>query len=218
MKVRWLGHSCIEILAQKHILIDPDYLREPLPNLDYILITHGHEDHLGKVAELRTGRILASRDVCETVRRQGIPARRLQAVEPGEVVDNVWILKGYSPTGRLSELWSRLFGRTHALPGGTPLSFLVDDGLSLLHIGDAYKVPANTWASILCLPYRTVPFRDERFKKRLIGMVNRLRPRYVIPVHHDIPPWEADPEELRGQIDSELIIPTEWVDLRWGVP
>ncbi|MCK4449055.1 MAG: MBL fold metallo-hydrolase, partial [Anaerolineae bacterium] len=72
MRVRWLGHSCIEILGKKHILIDPDYLREPLPDIDYIFITHGHEDHLGKVAEIQAGAVLAAKDVCEIARGQGV--------------------------------------------------------------------------------------------------------------------------------------------------
>ncbi len=213
MKVRWLGHSCIEIIGRKHILIDPDYLRQPLPDLDYILITHGHEDQLGRVAEVPTGLVLASPDVCRIAREQGVPARRLMAVQPGMVEGNIRVLKGYSPVGKLSELWARLWGRQHRLPGGTPLSFLVEDDLSLLHIGDGYRAPQGVHPDILCLPYRTPPFWGERFKESLIKLVDRLAPRYVIPIHFDIPPWEADPEELRGRISSQLIVPTEWVEL-----
>ena len=29
MKIRFLGHSCIEIMGLHHILIDPDFIREP---------------------------------------------------------------------------------------------------------------------------------------------------------------------------------------------
>ncbi len=59
MKVRWLGHSCIEILGRTHVLIDPDYQREPLSKVKYIFITHGHEDHLGRVGV--KGRCLRAR-------------------------------------------------------------------------------------------------------------------------------------------------------------
>ncbi len=212
MKVRWLGHSCIEILGKKHILIDPDYLREPLPDIDYIFITHGHEDHLGKVAEIQAGTVLAAKDVCEIARGQGVPMRRLFAVEPGDMVENVRVLPGYSSVGWLSELWARLWGRRHKFPGGTPLSFLIEDDLSLLHIGDGHKAPQGVNPDIFCLPYRSAPFWSERFKQSLIGLTERLAPKYVIPIHFDIPPWEANPKELRGRVSGEVIVPTEWVE------
>ena len=216
MKVRWLGHSCIEILGKKHILIDPDYLREPLPDPDYILITHGHEDHIGRVAELSTGLVLASRDVCEIARAQGVPVKRLRAVIPGVVEGDIRVLEGHSSVGLLSELWARLWGRRHEFPGGTPLSFLVKDDLSLLHIGDGVRAPEGVNPDILCLPYRRVPFWNERFERMLIDLVEGLGPRYVIPIHHDIPLWEADPEDLRGRLNSELVIPIEWLELTEG--
>lgn len=216
MRVRWLGHSCIEILGKNHILIDPDYLREPLPDIDYIFITHGHEDHLGKVIEIQAGAVLAAKDVCEIARGQGVPMQRLFAVEPGDVVDNVQVLPGYSTVGWLSELWARLWGRRHKFPGGTPLSFLVEDDLSLLHIGDGVRAPKGVNPDILCLPYRRVPFWNERFEGMLIDLVEGLGPRYVIPIHHDIPLWEADPEDLQGRLNSELVIPIGWVELTEG--
>ncbi|MDH7485684.1 MAG: MBL fold metallo-hydrolase [Anaerolineae bacterium] len=214
MKVRWLGHSCIEISGRTHVLIDPDYRREPAPDLDYILITHGHEDHLGRVGELTSGIVLASPDVCHLAREQGVSAERLRAVKPGDVVDNIRVLPGYSAVGRLSELWARLWGRRHRLPGGTPLSFLVEDDLSLLHIGDAYRCSMVIAADILCLPWRQVPFGNERFQRRLIELTRSLAPRYVIPIHHDIPPWEADPEQLRGQVRGEVVVPIEWMEFK----
>lgn len=213
MKVRWLGHSCIEILGKHHILFDPDYQREPLPNVEYIFITHGHEDHLGKVAEIQAGAVFAAKDVCVIASDQGVPVQRLFAVEPGDVVDNVRVLVGYSSMGLLSELWARLWGRRHEFPGGTPLSFLVEDDLSLLHIGDGVRAPEGVNPDVLCLPYRRVPFWNERFERMLINLVEELGPRYVIPIHHDILPWGADPEDLQGRLNSELVIPVGWVEL-----
>ena len=50
MRIRYLGHSCIEIIGRHHILIDPDCTRDPEPEVEYVLISHAHEDHIRRVA------------------------------------------------------------------------------------------------------------------------------------------------------------------------
>ncbi len=96
MKIRYLGHSCVEITGRHHILIDPDFTRDPEPNVEYICITHAHKDHIGRVADIPNAIILASADVCEIAASLGVSRERLHPVVPGEQVANVQILAGYS--------------------------------------------------------------------------------------------------------------------------
>ena len=74
-KLKWFGHAAFSITTPKGkvILIDP-WLSNPrnpeaqngkdpllaVPKVDYILITHGHRDHVGEAAEIakRTGAVL----------------------------------------------------------------------------------------------------------------------------------------------------------------
>src|SRR6476619_4342141 len=74
-KLKWFGHAAFSITTPKGkvLLIDP-WLTNPanpeakdnkdpllaVPKVDYILITHGHRDHVGDAAEIakRTGAIL----------------------------------------------------------------------------------------------------------------------------------------------------------------
>jgi len=55
MKIRWLGHSAVEILYRgKKILIDPFVEKSEGLDLkpDLICVTHGHSDHLGSTIEI----------------------------------------------------------------------------------------------------------------------------------------------------------------------
>src|SRR5215210_1502962 len=76
-KLKWFGHAAFSITTPKGkvILIDP-WLTNPrnpdaqngkdplvaVTKVDYILLTHGHRDHVGEAAEIakRTGAVLVS--------------------------------------------------------------------------------------------------------------------------------------------------------------
>src|SRR5262245_38117492 len=64
-RVRWLGHACLLIESDgRHILIDPFLTGNPAAAVkadevpaDFILISHGHGDHVGDAIDIarRTG-------------------------------------------------------------------------------------------------------------------------------------------------------------------
>jgi len=84
MKLTYYGHSCFSVEASaKTLLFDPFISPNPLAqhiNLaevpaDYILISHGHEDHLADALPLaqRTGATVVSNfEVCQWLARQGV--------------------------------------------------------------------------------------------------------------------------------------------------
>lgn len=211
MKVRYLGHSCVEITGKHHILIDPDFTREPLPGVEYICITHAHNDHIQRVADVASGVVLASPDVCEIAAGLGVPRERLHPVQPGEQVENIRVLSGYSQSnGMFYTLMVLLLKRRRPEPAGTPLSFLVEDEASLLHVGDAHQAPLAVQPDILCLPWRTTPFQSERYKRRLLRLAVGFNPRYILPIHHDLHHTEADPREIDGRVNAILLNGYNW--------
>jgi len=175
MKIRYLGHSCVEILGKHHILIDPDFTHPPLPDVEFICVSHAHKDHIGKIASVSSGLILAAPDVCEIAYKMGVPASRLKPVKVGEQIENINILPGFSVVKGPMYIVMNLFFRFRLPdPGGTPLSFLIQDEADLLHIGDAHEAPLTVRPDILCLPWRTTPFGSKRYKSTVIRTASNL--------------------------------------------
>ena len=211
MKVRYLGHSCVEIIGRHHILIDPDYTRDPEPDVEYTLVTHAHRDHIGRLAEVTSGSVIASPDVCEIAVRMGIGRERLLPVMPGKQIDTIQVLPGYSLVNDPLYLFFYVLARRRFPDaGGTPLSFLVKDEATLLHIGDAHKAPLPVRPDILCLPWRMAPFGGKRYQAILTNMAKQFSAPYVLPIHYDLPHFSASPQALNGRLSAEILDGNGW--------
>jgi len=211
MQIRYLGHSCVEILGEHHILIDPDYTHSPMAGVEYILVSHAHRDHLGRIGDVPSGKVIASEDVCEAASSFGVTSDRLFPVEVGDQISNIRILPGFSVVSGYSyKIFHLLF--KHRLPdfGGTPLSFLIEDTLSVLHIGDAHEFKFHASPDILCVPWRTPPFGSKKYKDQIVSLIKNISPKYVLPVHYDLPGTEADPKELSNLLSCQILSGDNW--------
>jgi L-ascorbate metabolism protein UlaG (beta-lactamase superfamily) len=214
LKIRYLGHSCVEIIGKHHILIDPDFVRPPLQDIEFICVSHAHKDHIGKIKEVLTGTVLASPDVCEIALSMGIPQNRLHPVSAGETIENIEILPGFSVVkDPVYTAMNLIFRRRMPEPGGTPLSYFIRDEADLLHIGDAHEAPLKVQPDVLCLPWRTIPFGLKRYKETLIRMANDFGAPYILPIHYDLPRAEADPRELTNRVHAKVLEGKGWHDL-----
>ncbi len=86
IKLEWLGHACVRIIAGKIIYIDP-YKITSNEKADIILITHGHYDHcsiedIHKIAKPETV-IVATTD-CSSKFSGKIEAADVKLAEPGK--------------------------------------------------------------------------------------------------------------------------------------
>jgi L-ascorbate metabolism protein UlaG (beta-lactamase superfamily) len=85
MQLTWLGHSACHLeTAGKSILIDPFWTGNPkfpegfesrLSRVDFIVLTHGHEDHLGDSARLAQkygATVVAMFEICMYLGTQGV--------------------------------------------------------------------------------------------------------------------------------------------------
>lgn len=85
MKVTYYGHACFSaVVSGKTLLFDPFISGNPLAKAvdvksvpaDFILVSHGHDDHVGDTVEIakRTGAlVIANFEVAMWLEKQGVP-------------------------------------------------------------------------------------------------------------------------------------------------
>lgn len=162
-KVRWFGHAAFSITTPrgKVLLIDP-WLKNPanpeakegkdplasVPKVDYILLTHGHRDHLGDAVEIarKTGAILVANPelAANLVKLVDFPAK--QATEAimgigGEIqIADGEVTVAMTPAVHSSSVFNPKAGPTEPerAYGGNPAGFvlIIKDGPTLYHSGD----------------------------------------------------------------------------------
>jgi len=93
MKITYYGHSCFAAeIAGKHLLFDPFITHNPLAKsvdvkkikADYILISHGHDDHLADacdIAESTGATVITNFEVAEWLAKKGV--NKTHGLNPG---------------------------------------------------------------------------------------------------------------------------------------
>jgi L-ascorbate metabolism protein UlaG (beta-lactamase superfamily) len=86
-RFRWLGHAALDFESDGHrILIDP-FLNDKYPlktdevAADFILVSHGHDDHVGQTIPiaLRTGAtVITNYEISLWLARQGVKTHGMQ--------------------------------------------------------------------------------------------------------------------------------------------
>lgn len=142
-KVWWLGHSAfrLESPSGKVIYIDPflsgnpktpDEFKEP-DDVDYILLTHGHEDHVGDTLDIakKTGcLVLAQVELSHLLKKHGLKDDQAMEFNKGGTVH----FDDFSVT-LVSANHSSSFGGEYAgEAAGLVLSFV--DDICFYHLGD----------------------------------------------------------------------------------
>jgi L-ascorbate metabolism protein UlaG (beta-lactamase superfamily) len=163
-KVKWFGHAAFSITTPKGkvLLIDP-WLTNPsnpeakngkdplaaVPKVDYILLTHGHRDHVGDAVEIakKTGAIL----ICNPelagnlVKLAGFPAKQADTDAIMGIGGEIKIADGEVTVAMTPAVHSSSVFNPQAGPaeperayGGNPAGFIliIKDGPVIYHSGD----------------------------------------------------------------------------------
>src|SRR5262249_22366954 len=163
-KLKWFGHAAFSITTPKGkvLLIDP-WLRNPanpeakdgkdpltaIPQVDYILLTHGHRDHVGDAVEIakKTGAAL----ICNPelagnlVKLADFPGQQAETDAIMGIGGEIQVADGEVTVAMTPAVHSSSVFNPKAGPneperayGGTPAGFviMVSDGPTIYHSGD----------------------------------------------------------------------------------
>jgi L-ascorbate metabolism protein UlaG (beta-lactamase superfamily) len=190
LKLTWFGHAALGLETDGYnILVDPYLSGNPVASAspeqvkaDYILVSHGHDDHVGDTLAIakRTGAtVISNNEIATWLKKQGVKTH-------GQHLGG-----GFKhPFGYL-KLTLALHGS--ALPdcsyGGNPAGFLLTtaEGKKLYLAGDTglfgdMKLIGEEGIDLAVLPigdnYTMGP--DDALKA-----VKLINPQHVIPIHYD---------------------------------
>lgn len=163
-KIKWFGHAAFSITTPngKVLLIDP-WLTNPsnpeakdgkdalaaVPKVDYILLTHGHRDHLGDAVEIakKTGASLVSNPELagNLVKLADFPAKQAATGAVMGIGGEIQIAEGevtvvMTPAVHSSSVFNPKAGPTEPerAYGGNPAGFVIaiKNGPTIYHSGD----------------------------------------------------------------------------------
>ncbi len=202
--LRWLGHSAFEIKTMgKSILIDP-WITNPLSpvdlsevkNVDFILVTHDHGDHLGEtidIAKRTNATVIAIYELATYLSEQGI-----KNVIPMNI-------GGYVKLTNEIEVY--MTPAQHSSAKGFPVGYVIKSPeATIYHAGDTgifkdmellgrlFKI------DIALLPIGSVFTMSPREAAFAALMIN---PRIVIPMHYNtFPEIRQDPNVFKELVEQ----------------
>lgn len=212
MEISYHGHSVVKIMTDTHtILIDPfitgngqtdlDAAKE---KVDVILVTHGHNDHLGDTVDLakrNNATVIATFELANYVESFGI---NVHAMGIGGSYDfefgTVKFTQAFHSSSFTTEDGEIIYG---GMPAGV---LFTSEGKTIYHAGDTALfgdmklIGERNNIDVAFLPIGdnfTMGPEDAAYAVKL------LKPQIVVPVHYNtFPPIKQDPQIFKNLVET----------------
>jgi L-ascorbate metabolism protein UlaG (beta-lactamase superfamily) len=216
-RITWLGHATVLIQTAKgtRILIDPFIADNPkypkgfeLPSrIDYVLLTHGHGDHISDVtpvAKKHGSTVVAIYELADYVAGQGVDKDKTIGMNLGGTVQLNDVAATMVEARHSSGAQDK--NGTHYVGIAAGYVLTIADGPVVYHAGDTtvfsdMKLIAEIYhPEIAMLPiggHFTMGPREASIAARFVGA------KTILPLHFGtFPPLKGTPEELATLVDS----------------
>ncbi len=218
----WLGHSAFKFVSPKGniIYVDPFLKNNPsapeelkeVEKADFILLTHGHEDHVGDTLEIAksTGcKVVGIVELIGLLTDKGLSEDQAVPFNKGGTVP----FDDFSVTMVSANHSSSFDGKYAGDPAGLILSF--EDDLCIYHMGDTNIFTDLTLYGELYEPHIVLaPIGDHYTMgpQEAAYAVEMVNPNFAVPIHYGTwPPIDSDPNEFKEVLqeisDVEALIP-----------
>ena len=225
--VTWLGHNAWSIeTGGRTILVDPFLndsptapVRAEAVKADFILLSHGHSDHVGDTVAIskRTGAtVLANFEVTQWLGKKGVAGNKLIGMNPGGGVKQPFGHVKFTIAHHSSSMPDGLYG---GVPGG----FLVTLGNARIYFAcDTSLFLDMKLIGAAGLDLAVLPIGDlfTMGPDESIEAIKLLAPKRVAPCHYNTwPPIAQDAEAwakmVRSQTSAEPVVlkPGEGISL-----
>ena len=209
LKLRFLGHAAVLIrLKNTNLVIDPFITDNPsctvelrdLPKIDYILVTHGHSDHLGDTVEIAKrdeATVIANFELCTHLSKKRVATHPMHI---GGTFNFPFGTVKMTPAVHGSSL---IDGDT-LLYAGNPCGFLLNfEGKVIYHAGDTgltkdMELLEEEGVEVAFLPIGGNFVMDAWDALRAVKMI---KPKKVVPIHFNT--WDvikADSEKFCEEV------------------
>ena len=207
-QITWLGHSCFLIEdGGNRILVDPFLDDSPAAprkskdvSADFILITHGHFDHISDAAKIATrcnAVCVSNFEICEWLGKQGV-----ERTEPMNIGGKISLAVG--------EVKSTIAHHSSTLPdgtpGGNPGGFLISLPTTRIYIAGDTALFSDLRLYSANVDLAIVPIGD-RFTMGIedsLEAIRLLNPKRAVPCHYNTwPPIAQDADVWAGRVMKE---------------